>query len=249
MRLDDGWKVIVNGAESGKPAIDLQRIALPQPQADVTRPLGALDGKMVGPREKCVLKIELTLTSKEHDMMLARFGNDGKGTITIASGSSSTSMPDVVRIQRDRADAAEDREAKLVARVLELEKHIALEALRKFPSIDDLPSFDDEPKPEPLKAPVVDQLLEVRDADGQVVDVLDPTDTCGGQTFDPPCGGCGACMIAQTEHSLRNSPGAFTLKWVPRTNDKIVETVIDGARMLAERIGEFSGVQFDFEDP
>lgn len=227
MRLDDGWKVIVNGAESGKPVIDLQRIALP-------------------PREKCVLKIELPLTSKEHDMMLARFSNDGKGTITIASGSSSTSMPDVVRIQRDRADAAEDREAKLVARVLELEKHIALEALRKFPSIDDLPSFDDEPKPEPPRVP--DQLLEVRDADGQVRDLLDPKDTCGGQTLSgPPCGGCGACLIAQTEHALRNNPDRFTMTWVviPKPGDRVS---LHWRKALGEYGAAFEPKDLDDED-
>ena len=47
-----------------------------------------------------------------------------------------------------------------------------------------------------------DQVLAWQiDDDGNVLDVLDPEDSCGGQTIDgPPCGGCGSCMILWARH-------------------------------------------------
>lgn len=31
-------------------------------------------------------------------------------------------------------------------------------------------------------------------------------DYCGGQTFDPPCGGCGLCMLQQLTYADRQEP-------------------------------------------
>lgn len=39
---------------------------------------------------------------------------------------------------------------------------------------------------------IIESLLIIRDRDGEILDALDPNDTCYG---NPPCGGCTQCLL------------------------------------------------------
>jgi hypothetical protein len=61
--------------------------------------------------------------------------------------------------------------------------------------------------PENMKAPV----YEIEKASGKVWHIYDPggPGTCGGWTWDPPCGGCDGCLLMQAKHYDTNDKWDF----------------------------------------